>query len=159
MIKAKITRKRFLPMDRFQSIPAKVDIAVGLVGPKAAVKHADSELSVAEIGTVHEFGTETIPARRWLSVAFSSQRELLKRAYSFAWKKQLKNPRLSLNAVAASTGSLAARSIRLYMLKGPHFKPALSPETIKEKRKTSTDPTRPLFNKGQLAASISWMKI
>ena len=44
-----------------------VNLRVGLVGPAAEAAHPKGRgLTVAEIGTFHEFGTETIPQRSFV---------------------------------------------------------------------------------------------
>lgn len=41
-------------------------VRVGIIGSKATTQHKDSELTNAEIGTFHEFGTKKMPQRSFL---------------------------------------------------------------------------------------------
>lgn len=41
-------------------------VRVGIIGTQAKTEHEDSSLTNAEIGTFHEFGTETLPRRSFL---------------------------------------------------------------------------------------------
>lgn len=159
MISVRVKRRSILPLSRFQRGPKVVNSVLGLVGPKAALKHPGSRLTNAQIGVIHELGTSRIPARHWFQISFKAVQPGLLREYRKLIKSQLANKRPNLYAMATSISKTAQRRIRLYMTRGPHFRPALSPSTIARKRKTSIDPTRPVFETGMLAAAVEYQII
>lgn len=47
--------------------PTQPKLRIGVIGNEAVTEHGmGSELTVAEIATIHEFGTQRIPRRSWL---------------------------------------------------------------------------------------------
>lgn len=159
MISATVKRTKTLSMGQFQKTLRKVNIGVGLVGLAAKDKHGDSSLSILEVGVIQEFGTDTIPARKWLSKSFRAQKDYVYRQYKKKLSASIKSNSLQTEKVSEEIATAVVQRVQAYMTAGPHLTPALAESTVHKKQKTSTQPTRPVFEKGILAAAISWRKL
>lgn len=61
---------------RVKALASKPYFTVGVFSDE---KHEDSDISVAEIALIHEFGTETLPERSYLRSTFDEKRDMLNR--------------------------------------------------------------------------------
>ncbi|MCE2029288.1 hypothetical protein [Sessilibacter corallicola] len=105
----------------------------------------DGELSNAELGAAHHFGTDIVPARPWLDVGVSQD---LKK-YSETISTGLESGQHP-DEIAEAVGGLAASAAQVYMT--DLRDPPNTPETIK--RKGGKD--NPLIKDGELRGSITY---
>jgi HK97 gp10 family phage protein len=143
-------------------------VVVGVVKNK---KHARStgkgeakkaqKATNAQIATVHEYGSKTVPARPFLRPTVDKQKKEVAKIIEKAFKKAIKDGTekpflLTLSLV----GQKVKDAVFKYITTGPTIPPPLSPKTIaartgKGKRKKKGGP-RPLVDTGQMARSITF---
>lgn len=149
----------------------KVHVLIGIQGREASKKHPKAEgLTVAEVGSIHEFGAG-VPRRSFLRDWFDeNRRNLSKRMVNIA--KRVANPRSKLTSKKGLGifGAVAVGEIQARISKGifpplsqktldARFGPKKSKKTklgtimvVKKGRKKAT----PLIDTGQLRSSITW---
>lgn len=106
-------------------------------------------LTVAEIGAIHEFGTQTIPRRSWLRGYIDANEQEIRGDLRKAYESAIKSK--------GQKGSLARR-LKLVALKHEfaikermmHLSPSLKSETVDRKGSSAT-----LVDTGQLRSSIT----
>lgn len=120
------------------------------VGLPAGGAHSGTDLSMYELGAVHEFGSPSrgIPARPFITPSITSNQEKYKKMLR-AQAKQLIFRRVSLNTALSIVGEAAKSDIQKYMLSAS-FTP-LKPETIKRKGSS-----KPLIDTGQMRNAITY---
>lgn len=116
--------------------------------PATGEQHKDSEMNVASVADVHEFGSETVPERSFLRVAIRRNRQ-----------KYLQMNRINLAKVARGDmdvkqalgmlGEEAKGDVQMEITNG-EFAP-LAPTTVKAKGSSE-----PLVDSGQMKQSVAW---
>lgn len=149
----------------FNDIPAlkrnlsklnRTAIQVGLPTRTGAGIHADSNMTMAEIGMVHEYGTEKIPQRSFIRQGISAHRpaiELGLRMCLIDAVTHLKSVQFldkAFNRVGAETIGYIYQQFKISG--SPSWEP-LSPYTIAQRRLASDTP---LWDTGQLVQSLTW---
>lgn len=120
------------------------------VGLPAGKSHSGTDLDMAELGAVHEFGSisRNIPARPFIRPSITENRE----KYIKLMRQQASKlifRRVTLKNALSIVGEVAKSDIQKYMLTAS-FTP-LSPETIKRKGST-----RPLIDSAQMRNAITY---
>lgn len=137
---------------------ARAKITVGIHGAEGDAMHAEatfaedgalepsSELTVAEVGSFHEFGTSTIPQRSfiraWFDESVAENRELLNSQLKLAIAGKL-TLEAALERCALKFEASVRKRIRA------RIPPPLAQSTIDRKGSTT-----PLIDTGQLVSSI-----
>lgn len=122
------------------------------VGIPEGIAHPDADITIAEIGRIHEYGAPRakIPRRSWLARTFKRKdRELRNRMRALA--TAVTRGRLSTQAALASLGVWAVAAVKqsIYM----NIPPALSDYTIARKGHALA-----LVDSGALIKAITWFR-
>lgn len=124
---------------------AKAKVTVGIHGTDGAKVH-EGEITVADVGAFHEFGTSTIPARSfirgWFDESVAANRGLLASQMRLVMAGKL-TLETALERVALKMEASVRNRIRA------HIPPPLAQSTI-DRKGSST----PLISTGQLVSSI-----
>ena len=120
------------------------------VGLPAGGSHSGTDLSMHELGMVHEYGSATrnIPARPFIAPPIKQNVANYKKIMK-SQAKLLIFRRTTLNAALSIIGEAGKRDIQDYMLSA-NFKP-LKAETIKRKGSS-----KPLIDTGQMRNAITY---
>jgi hypothetical protein len=122
-------------------------IAVGVIGAKGQVEHNGTKgATVADVASWNHFGTSTIPARPFLTIAFAKHGDRL-RAVQARIIKGVIEGKLDLDRGLDLLGLEAAALVKQTIIE--HVPPPNKPSTI-ERKGSST----PLVDKGQLLGAI-----
>lgn len=144
-------------------------VKAGVAGEKAAEQHDDeatgAKLTNAQLATIHEFGTSTIPARPFILGTFSlheaEYRRLLAEKILPAILKLRITPEYGLKVL----GEKMASDMRNRMVDGEGIPPPLAASTIAAKERkgrwnrgglAAGASPRPLVDTGRLRNSISY---
>lgn len=123
-------------------------IRVGILGAGASTLEADSSITLAELGMIHEYGTAEIPERSFLRRTFEARRADLAALKIAAFKAILagqQQPRAALELIGQQMVAWVKETIRAGV------DPALATETILRKGSA-----KPLIDDGQLINSITY---
>ena len=133
---------------------ARAVVKIGILAGKASERHADSPLSMVEIGAIHEFGSPAagIKERSYIRKTFDDQQAELNRIMKVQARKVI-NGHLSVALALGQIGAWGAAAVKATIAQGPHLEPALAASTVAKRVKNST---RPLLDTGQLVGSISF---
>lgn len=125
-------------------------VNVGIREDKGAVTHKDSDLTVAQIGAIHEFGAPAagIPERPFLRGSIQKNRQKYIALNRNSLKKIISGD-LDMNGALGLLGTRAAADVQREIRAGDFV--ALDPKTIKRKGSS-----KPLIDTGQLRQSIDW---
>jgi hypothetical protein len=128
------------------------DLQVGILGDAGRTIHEGSDLTVIEIGAVHEYGTEDgrVPERSWLRRTFEEKEDELKQTQLKVMKKFF-DGQFDAMKVLGVMGLWASTEVKKTITVGPHIPPPLKEATIAAK---GSD--RPLVDTGQMVDAISW---
>lgn len=110
--------------------------------------HTGSDLSVAEIAMVHEYGTASIPARSPLGSTFDRFRPSLEAIYAQGLARA--TTKRDLRAMMARLGQFLTDRVRAAITEG-RLTPALAQSTITRKGHGI-----PLLDTGQLRDAVTW---
>jgi hypothetical protein len=133
---------------RLAKLLAEGALSVGVLGSEAAAEHEGTDLTVAEVAEIHEFGLGSAPRRSFLAGWFDQNQEqivnvILKGGQALAARK-IKAPELLEQIGQWAVGSIQERI-------AGNIPPPLQAQTIKRKGSSVA-----LIDKGQLRASISY---
>ena len=125
-------------------------IEVGILqGDKSSKKYdGTSPATVLEVANFQEFGTNTIPARPFVSGWFDKQSHLLTPTIAALAAKVVKGE-LTPSQYVKALGNLAVGGIQKYISQG--IPPALAASTVKRKGSST-----PLIDTGLLRSSITF---
>lgn len=149
-----IDQRKWKVLKRKLEQAEKAHVKVGILSSSGgAAKHDESDLAVAEIGKIHEYGapSEGIPERSFIRATFREQESALGKITARA-AKQFVEGKVSLARALDMMGSWGANQVKRKITSGAGIAPKLKPATIKAKG----GKTRPLVDHGQLLNSISW---
>lgn len=124
---------------------AGLEVVVGITAADGAQVHEDSELTVAEIGAVHEFGTDTIPKRSFLRDTYDANAKKYGAQLESATKRVTKgeDPKKGLFVVGETVRADVVDAFNA------NIPPPLADSTIEAK-----DSSLPLVDTGNLRGSI-----
>lgn len=128
-------------------------VRVGIIGKQAAEKHdepegAKSAATVAQVAVWNHYGTSTIPARPFITLALEQHKEDLKKLQT-RLGVALVTGKVTLDQALALLGEAAVGHIKQTIADG--VVPENAPSTIAAKGSST-----PLINFGQLRGSISF---
>lgn len=132
---------------------ARYTILVGL--PEDGAKPVDGGLTLAQIGALHEFGSDAanIPERKWLRSAIDHFRRPILGRFTKLWKAIMAGRKVDVDQGMNRIGMFGVARIREYIRKiGPATWEPLSPVTIRQKKSD-----RPLLDTGQLINGITYV--
>ncbi len=146
-------RANFTPFNLLAERLAEIHglaVKVGCVGPKAGELEADSDLTLAELWQIHEYGTEDghIPERAPLRKTFVARKDELAAVYrsvAAGVLKGLMTPRQALGLLGLRAASMVKATI------SSGVEPANAPSTIRRKKSS-----KPLIDHGQLWRSVDY---
>lgn len=121
-------------------------VDVGILASEG--KHEDSDLTVAQVGFFHEFGTSIVPERSFIRSTINGQSKEIKKVARSQYKKVLNG---SISA-KDGLGVLGAFTSGLIQEKFTNNNWAPNSEFTQEAKGSST----PLIDTGQLRQSISY---
>jgi phage gpG-like protein len=133
-----------------------LEVGVGLIGPKASQQHRDSDLTVAEIGTLHEFGysfttpagTEVeVPARSFLRATIDQNQAKYTRQITQA-ARAITSGKISTHLALDLIGQGAVGDVQQRIADG--IPPPNAPSTIARKGSS-----KPLIASGQTRQEIT----
>lgn len=119
-------------------------VTVGIHKAQSSKGRKGDDPNNATLGAIHQFGTETIPARPWLDRGVLSASEKLTKHAANA----LKNGELP-RRVSEQLGGIAAGAVQQYVI--DLKEPPNAPSTIRQKKSAN-----PLVDTGALVRSISY---
>lgn len=129
---------------------ARWEVVVGvLASGDGAEPHADSELTVLDIATIHEFGAPAagIPQRSFIRAFVDENRDVIR-----GWQRELFQQvlagQLDVRLALERLGAKLAGAIQARIAQG--IAPPNAPETVERKGSAT-----PLIDSGQLRGSIS----
>jgi phage gpG-like protein len=130
---------------RLAQLAALSALAVEVGLPDGGEEVSDG-LSLADVGAIHEYGTETIPARPWLSqgVAAAEPEQALRLAIS-----EVATGRQPAERAAARMGLRVTSAIRSGIRAG--IEPVNAPATIAKKGSS-----KPLVDTGRLLRAVTY---
>lgn len=137
-------RKRLKEIKRFRDLR----IEVGVLQSEGAQRHRGSNLTVAEIGAFHEFGTKRIPRRAFIRGWYDEKQAEAKAAIGAMAESVVRGKRTADEA-ANILGQAFVGGIQKRISGG--IPPALAASTIKQKKSSV-----PLVDTGQLRTSITY---
>lgn len=123
-------------------------LSVGVLGSEAAAQHEDTDLTVAEVAEIHEFGLGSAPRRSFLAGWFDEKRDEIENVV-VKGGRALARGKLTMPALLEQIGGWAVGSIQERI--SNNIPPPNAAETIKRKGSSV-----PLIAKGQLRASITY---
>lgn len=128
----------------------KVKVKVGIVGAGADQRHADSDLTNADIWIIHELGAPDagIPARAPLRTTFDKRIDELK-GMQLKLAKALLNDQMDVQRAFNILGAWGVAAIKSTIKAG--LEPPNAPSTIKRKGSSV-----PLIDTGQLINAVTW---
>ena len=147
VVRADTTKFRELS-DRMVEL-GKLALRVGIVGAGATTLEEGSSLTLAELGLIHEFGTDEIPERAWMRGTLAAKRSEIAALKAATFKRILTGelaPRAALDLI----GMQIVAWLKAGIVAG--LKPDLATETILRKGST-----KPLIDDGQFINSITWI--
>lgn len=127
---------------------------VGFVEPSAEAPHKGSALTVAQIATIHEYGSEDgrIPPRSFIRGTLIQESQAIQGAISSLLKSVLFQ-KLNVETALGRLGLFAVSLIK-NRITNEHIPPELSPATIKAKTRDGKKGDVPLVDTGQMLNSI-----
>ena len=146
----KITNEGKAFLKRVEELKQKPHVDIGLpesVGSKSA-NGSDGKLTVAEVGTFHEFGTEHVPQRSFLRANDEENREKYKKFMDELRDKIIFGMMPAKQALGL-LGEVIQKDIKARIVSG--IAPALKQSTI-DRKGSST----PLIDTGQMINSIRY---
>jgi hypothetical protein len=143
---------------RKEIMTARVKVGV-IAGTERGDEQYDNGLTVAENALIHEFGTDTIPARSFARSAYDEEREDLAETGKKLAVAIIKG-RITTLAALDVLGAKLARAMKNKILAG--IDPPLSPITLERRRRErAARPLGflPLIDTKRLVRAISWLPI
>lgn len=129
-------------------------VKVGLVEPASEAVHKGSELTVAEIGVIHEYGSAdgSIPPRSFIRTTLISESQKVNSAI----ESFLKGVILQKYNVETALGRLGLFALSLIKnrITNEHIPPPLAESTIKAKTRDGKTGDVPLVDTAQMLNSI-----
>lgn len=120
--------------------------------PATGEMHRDedgaSDMSVAAIAAVHEFGTDTIPERSFLRAGIRKNKAGYVRLNILNLRKVVRGE-LTIDRALGRLAEQAKADVQMEITNGDF--PALDPETIRRKGSS-----KPLIDSGQMRQSVAW---
>lgn len=136
----------------------RIGVTVGIQGSDASSGHKGSDLTVAEVGEIHEFGLG-VPRRSFLRGYYDENYGLLRKRL-LKISKRIASPRSKLTAKKGMGlfGSLVVGGIQQRIARGIWPPLAESTKSARARRlgKAKVKRTTPLINTGQLRSSITY---
>jgi hypothetical protein len=138
-----VTEKKGAPI----KMPGQVVITIGVHADDGGAAHNGGEgLTVADVGTFHEFGTRTIPQRSFIRAWFDENQEFIRDTLRKQFAPVAQGKRTA--DVAAERCALAFEgAVKQRIARG--IPPPLAPATIAAKKSS-----KPLVDTGQLRAAV-----
>ena len=126
----------------------KLQVWVGFQGNEGQEQAGDSRLTVVDVATFNEFGTQNSPARPFLRKAMDENRDVIGRAFEQA-VRDVVDRKVSAVQAAARLGELGVSLVKrkIVSLKDPPNAPA----TVARKGSSN-----PLVDTGQLLQSVTY---
>jgi len=121
-------------------------LRVGILADAGAEDHGG--ISMADVATFHEFGTETIPQRSFIRGWFDEQEASNRAAIRTQYKRVLKGE-LTVDEAFGQLGALFVARIQQRIV--DRIQPPLKAKTIQRKASDV-----PLVDTGQLKSSVTW---
>lgn len=137
---------------------AKMRVKVGLVGPAAGAAHEDSDISIAEIGAIHEFGAPDvgIPERSFLRKTFVDRIEDLKHQQVVLARAML-DGKMTPDRAFRVLGLWGASAVKATITEG-RVSPRLEESAAGLRTIARKGSSQTLVDTGQLLNSITWIK-
>lgn len=147
----------------------EMHLKVGIVGKDAKEVHADSGLTNAQLGSIHEYGTSSIPARPFISSTIRQNKDKYVRVIREALQKNT-GIEVSFGKISRDmrrVGMQAVADIKKRMTNGSGIPPPLAASTLAAKRakalaantKKTRKTFRPLVDTGQMMRAISYILV
>ncbi len=126
----------------------KAHVKAGFIGSQP---HEGTSLTVAQLGSIHEYGLGNVPARPFMGPAFLKNRERYFEILVTAYQEALRTNRPeNFMRVLKLLGLKMSADIKAFIVSGEGMAP-LAPSTIKRKGST-----KPLIDTAQMLNSISF---
>ena len=122
-------------------------VLVGVQGSEARAQHQGSDMTVVEVATVHEFGTERVPERSFIRAAIDEQQVKLQQTSAALGRGVVLGtftPRQALELLGHEAVGIMQQRI------SDRIEPPNAPSTVARKKSSV-----PLVDKGQLRGSIT----
>lgn len=124
---------------------------VGILPEEGRERHQGTDLTIGEIGLIHEFGSSAanIPARSWLRRWLAGAGEKFQQQIVTEVARMVRTQKFQYTGTLQRIVSGAARSVRA-RIEGGHIGPANAPSTLKRK----APERRPLIESKQFLRAI-----
>lgn len=141
------------------------DVRVGVLADSeegSAIEH-DSDITVAEIAIIHEFGARVrapdgymidIPERSFVRRTFDENRERVEAIIKEGVGEIIVGNKNEV-AVLEEVGQTVANEIKALLVGGSPIPPPLSGKTIQNRLKKGNESNHPLYDQGQLTNAIT----
>ena len=129
-----------------------IAVDVGIIEEEAQEQHADSQLTNAEVGMFHEFGTVNVWERSFIRATIDEKHNQIARLFARLSKAMIDrkaNQAKGLGLIGEQVISWIKARIR------SSIPPPLTPSTIKQKTVGGKKGTVPLIDTGQLIGSLT----
>lgn len=146
----RVVVKRDKLLERLRQLGAtNATVAIGVLGAKGAEQHKDSPpgTTVAEVAQWNHFGTGTIPARPFLTIALARHGDALRKLQARIARGLLQG-KIEIDQALGLLGEAAVGYAKQTIADG--VEPANAASTIAAKGSST-----PLIDKGQLRGSIT----
>lgn len=136
-------------------------VKVGVVGERANEKHeGDAQLTMAQLASIHEYGLGNVPARPFLKIPLTSNRqkyrELIRAAFLATKGSKNKGPDFAkFKSLLARVGAEGVKDVREFVRR-VGVPPELSQSWL-EYKKSQRKSLKPLIFTGQLIRAISYL--
>lgn len=152
----KIDRGRKQIVRRLRGMAAdNREVHAGLLASKSQ-KREDSELSNAELGLMHEYGTSRMPARPFVGPTMTENRATYSRLLGEFVKKLVWSGKGSYEQVLKIIGAKMATDIKNRITQGDQVPPPNAPSTLARKQARGQGNPRTLVDTGSMVNSITW---
>lgn len=138
-------------------------VKAGLLSSKKASR-PDGEMTNAELGVIHEFGTSKIPARPFVGPSFNNKKDFYKKMLMTLAKRVvtagiLFDEKFTLEKALGILGQKMSADMKAFVVGGAPLKPDNSPAVKARKEKLSSGAAgsvRPLVDTGRMVNSLTY---
>lgn len=140
--------------EEFRKAANKPFVKVGFVGSSGEASHKNSDMTVAQLAAIHEYGSEdgTIPERSFIRGTLNKESQQIQ-GMILSLLKSVIFQRIEIQTALGRLG-LFATSLIKNRITSDHIPPTLKPATIQAKKRDGKTGEVPLVDTAQMLNSI-----